>query len=310
MPAIKVGNAPCSWGTLEFDGAQAGRLDCDRMLDELVATGYTASDLGDWGFMPTDPAALAEKFNSRGLALTGAFVPVKLRDASAHGPGLEQSLRTARLLRGAADRIEAHFEPYLVLADDNGSDEVRTRCAGRIDASMGLSPEEWKTFAAGANHIAAQVRDQTGIRTVFHHHCAGFVETPREIDVLLDGTDPDVIGLVFDTGHYSYGAGGCEGVLDALERYASRIWYVHFKDMQPELAQRAREEEWDYFEALRHGIFCELGDGCVDFAAVRDWMQRNGYTGYVTVEQDVLPGMGSPKESADRDRAYLRTLGL
>ena len=64
--------------------------------------------------------------------------------------------------------------------------------------------------AAGANQIARAVLEQTGRRTVFHHHCAGYVETPAEITRLLDLTDPALLGLVFDTGHYAYGAGGCQ----------------------------------------------------------------------------------------------------
>jgi len=39
MGTIQVGNAPCSWGTLEFEGEQGGRLTYARMLDELTVTG-------------------------------------------------------------------------------------------------------------------------------------------------------------------------------------------------------------------------------------------------------------------------------
>ena len=63
-----------------------------------------------------------------------------------------------------------------------------------------------------------------------------------------------------------------------------------------------------YFEALRHGVFCELGQGCVDFAAVLRWLKETGYQGYTLVEQDVLPGMGNPKDSARRNREYLRSI--
>ncbi|NIA16572.1 MAG: xylose isomerase, partial [Nitrospiraceae bacterium] len=110
---------------------------------------------------------------------------------------------------------------------------------------------------------------------------------------------------------YAYGNAGCaETLMDALDRFAERIWYVHFKDCDPQVARRAGEENWDYFEAVRNGVFCELGQGCVDFAAVLDWLKGRGYTGWITVEQDVLPGMGMPKESAGRNRRYLSGIGL
>ncbi|HWQ14307.1 MAG TPA: TIM barrel protein, partial [Roseiflexaceae bacterium] len=95
-----------------------------------------------------------------------------------------------------------------------------------------------------------------------------------------------------------------------LERFGERIWYVHFKDCAPAVAERARAEGWDYFTAVRHGLFCELGRGAVDFPAVAAWLRARGYRGWITVEQDVLPGMGAPRESARRNREYLASIGL
>jgi inosose dehydratase len=201
----------------------------------------------------------------------------------------------------------------VVLADDNGVDPIRTRNAGRVTPEMGLSQTEWQTFARGVEQVAQAVRDETGLPSVFHHHCAGFVETADEIARLLELTNPELVGLVFDTGHYAFGAGGeqgCETVMAALHRFADRIWYIHFKDCQPEVARQARNKNWAYFEALRHGVFCELGQGCVDFPGVMAWLRQRNYQGWITVEQDVLPGMGSPKESAQRNRDYLRGIGL
>jgi inosose dehydratase len=310
MHSFFVGNAPCSWGTLEFEGGQSERFTYGQMLDELVATGYTASELGDWGFMPTEPESLAAAFRSRHLALTGAFVGVNLKDPAAHQPGLETVLRTARLLAETQAQLGQKAPPFLVLADANGADPVRTLNAGRIIPALGLTEAEWDAFAVGANRIAAAIAEETGLRTVFHHHCAGYIETPDEIGRLLALTDPELVGLVFDTGHYSYGAGGCDTLLAALDRYGERIWYVHFKDCEPAVLRRAQAGNWDYFEAVRQGIFCELGRGCVDFPAVIRWLGEHNYSGYITVEQDVLPGMGTPKESAQRNRAYLNAIGL
>jgi inosose dehydratase len=303
MNRLRVGNAPCSWGTLEFEGAKSEQVGFARMLDELAETGYTGTELGDWGYMPTDPAALSSELKSRGLVMLGAFLPVALRDLAVHAAGVKNALRVARLLAAVATEPK----PFLVLADENGTVPARTKNAGRVTARMALNTAEWHTFAGGADRIARAVLEETGLRTVFHHHCAGYVETPDEIARFLDLTDPAVIGLVFDTGHYAFGAQCCD-VVPAMERFRERIWYVHFKDCQPEIAARSRQEQWDYFQSLRHGVFCELGKGCVDFAAVLRWMRNAGYTGYTLVEQDVLPGMGSPKDSARRNLEYLRAM--
>jgi inosose dehydratase len=300
---MRVGNAPCSWGTLEFEETKGEQIGYSRMLDELAETGYTGTELGDWGYMPTDPSSLRGELNRRALVMLGAFVPVALKDRAAHDAGVANALKTARLLASVA----ADPKPYLVLADNNGSVPERTRDAGRITQELGLTSSEWAVFAEGANLVARAVHGETGLRTVFHHHCAGYVETPDEIARFLELTDPKVLGLVFDTGHYAYGAGNFD-VLAGLERFKDRVWYIHCKDCHPDVAQQARAGQWDYFQALRHGVFCELGRGGVDFPAVLRWLKANRYAGYVLVEQDILPGMGTPKESARRNREYLRSI--
>ncbi len=303
MPQLRVANAPCSWGVLEFEQTKQTQIPFDQMLDELVETGYTGTELGDWGYMPTDPDRLRDELERRRLVMLGAFVPIAFADPAAHEPGLAVALRTAGLLAAVAGEPP----PYLVLADANGTVPARTRKAGRITRADGLDASAWRIFAAGVEQIARAVREQTGLRTVFHHHCAGYVETPAEIATLLDLTRPDLVGLVFDTGHYAYGSGNGD-VLSGLERFGERIWYVHFKDCDPAVAARARAEEWDYFQAVQNGIFCELGRGSVDFPAVLRWLKARGYDGYVVVEQDVLPASGTPKESARRNREYLRSI--
>lgn len=303
MPKFLVGNAPCSWGTLEFEGTGGEQIGFGRMLDELAESGYTGTELGDWGYMPTDPPVLRGELSRRGLVMLGAFVPVALKEPSALSAGIANAVKTARLLAAVA----TNPAPYLVLADNNGTVPQRTQHAGRITPTEGLSLSEWKTFASGAEAVAKAVSAETGLKTVFHHHCAGYIETHDEIAKLLELTDPKTLGLVFDTGHYTYGSGGADAV-KALEAFRERIWYIHLKDCHPGIAAQARAKGWDYFEALRHGIFCELGKGSVDFPHLLRRLAQWSYQGYLLVEQDVLPGMGSPKESARRNRDYLASI--
>jgi inosose dehydratase len=311
MSPIHVANAPVSWGALEFEGFKQKPLTYDIVLDEISETGYAGTELGDWGFMPTDPAVLRDELDRRTLALLGAFVPVLLRDPDALAEGIGHALRVARLLAAVVGEGDRRNGPFIVVADDNATDPVRTLNAGRITPAMGLPDEEWAGYAGRAEAVARAVQEETGLRSVFHPHSAGWVETPSETDRFLAETDPSVLGIIFDTGHYLFGAGE-EGpsVVEAMDRWRDRIWYVHFKDSDLDLARRSREEEWGYFQALRAGLFSELGKGSVDFPAVVRWLRDRGYDGWIVVEQDVLPGMGTPKESARRNREYLASLGL
>jgi len=301
MNNIKAANAPCSWGALEFD-MEAQAPSHLQVLQEILETGYAGTELGDWGFMPTNPSALREVIDRFNLELIGAFVPAALADEKNHEQGLNNALRTAGLMYEAG-----YPEAFIVLADENGTIAERTANAGRVKPEIALDVPRWEAFAKGAERIAKAVKEEYGMRTVFHHHCAGYVETPEELDILMSLTDPELLGLCFDTGHYAFGGGN---PLEALQKYKDRIWHVHFKDYDPRIGHLSQQNQWDYFESVKQGIFCELGKGSVDFRSVLDILNESGYKGWIVVEQDVLPGMGTPKECARNNRVYLKQLGL
>jgi len=299
---IQIANAPCSWGVLEFESKSASP-GYQQVLDEIAKSDYVGTELGDWGFMPTEPSALQEELQRRRLTMLGAFVTARLADPASFDGSIETAAKTARLLAAVADG----GRPFIVLSDEPTADPVRARTAGRVDPSSSLTDRQWDDAARGVERLAQSIRDETGLRTVFHHHCAAYVETPAEIDALMQRTDAQLVGLCFDSGHATYGGGK---PLDLLTRHRDRIWHVHFKDCEPAVAARARAEQWDYQTALRHGVFCELGKGSVDFPALLQALRASQYDGWIVVEQDVLPEMGAPLASAIRNREYLRSLGI
>ena len=298
---IKLANAPCSWGVLEFD-LEGKVAPYGQVLEEMRATGYQGTELGDWGFLPTQPNLLSQNLSKYKLDLLGAFVPVNLKDSNTHLKGLAYALKVAGLMYYAG-----YENAKIVLADDNGAVEVRVKNAGNITSAMGLDPNAWEIFAEGANQIAYAVKEAYGLQTVFHHHCAGYVETPDEIHTLLEYTDKGLVGLCLDTGHYSYGGGN---PIEALTQYRDRIWHIHLKDFDTKVAEKARLNQWGYFTSVQNGIFCELGKGAVDFNRFIDELKVHDYSGWAVVEQDVLPGMGNPKQCAQSNREYLKGLGL
>jgi inosose dehydratase len=298
---MKVANAPVSWGTIEFASGQGG-LPYGQVLDEIEETGYIGTELGDWGFLPTEPDALGSELKSRNLELVGAFVQAPLWNPAAHDDGLQRALRAAHLLATVAGD-----QPFVILSDDNATVEVRTLNAGRILPEHGLRQSQWADLVAGAELIARAIGDETGLRTTFHHHGGGYVETPTEVEELLTRSDPELLGLCLDTGHFAFGGGDSA---EAIRNFADRIWHVHFKDFDPAVAARAHQDGWGYLDSVRNGVFCELGNGAVDFPAVLSALQAVNYDSWVVVEQDLFPGTGTPKESAIRNRAYLRQLGI
>jgi inosose dehydratase len=298
---LKIANAPCSWGVIE--GIEGDRSGYSRLLDEMQETGYDGTELGDWGFMPTDPEKLRVELEARKLKLLASWVSVFLHDATRHAQSEAEAVRTAGLLAavgGSSALVVLGNDPYI-------PDHIRNINSGRITPEMGMTDAQWDVFTEGANRVARAVKRETGLRTVFHHHIGTWIETPAETAKLLSLTDPSVMGLCFDTGHYSFAGGD---PLEGLERHKDRIWHVHFKDHDPKIAAQSRVEGWTGVQAVEHGVFCELGHGDVNFPAVKAKLEGWGYDGWIVVEQDVLPGMGNPKESARRNREYLRSIGL
>lgn len=298
MP-IKIASAPVSWGIYEFEGVEP-KFPYTQVLDEIAGTGYTGLELGPWGYLPTDPAVLRHELDSRGLTLLSSFVPVKLIEASAHAAGEAFALQVGTLLAEMGAQ-------YVVLADDNGSVETLVKQAGRRTGTMLTNPE-WATVAQGVNRIASSIQRELGLKTVFHHHGGGYIETPYEVAELLKRTDPELVGLCLDTGHYHFGGGDA---VACIREFGDRVWYLHLKDCSAEVLEQVRRDKLDYFEAVAAGVFCELGQGMVDFPGVIAEMEKLGYDGWAIVEQDILtddPAL--PRRISQANRDYLRSIGL
>ncbi|MBI1790391.1 MAG: TIM barrel protein [Acidobacteria bacterium] len=290
---IRVANAPVSWGIMEIEG-WSPPLPAASFLDQLQSAGYTGTELGPYGYLPTDPLALGRELERRGLTLTSAFVPLRLKEPNLD---LTPAETVARLLGALGAR-------YLVLADALWPE--REAIAGRVQQSnVRLSEAEWNT--ASRNLAAAsQLASGFGLRSVFHHHAGTYIETPAEIARLLQAAP---VGLCLDTGHYVYGGGD---PVEALETFGARVEYLHFKDVDPGRLEAARKAGLGFLDGVRAGVFCPLGQGCVRLADLLDRLDKMNYDGWAVVEQDADPaGRSDPFQDALASREFLRsTLGL
>lgn len=291
---VRLASAPVSWGIFEFAGLTP-RFTYQHVLDEIVQTGYVGSELGPYGYLPTDPGQLRAQLEARELKLVSAFVPVALAHPESHARGLESALKVGRLLR----ELNA---ATLVLADDNGSVPELVARAGR---RRGCWLADLKDYARGVDTIVSRVRDELGLQVAFHHHCAGYMETPAEVEALLSLSE---VGLCLDTGHWHYAGGDA---VECLRRFGSRVTYLHLKDCDPVVAERCRNQQLDYFAAVQAGVFCPLGEGCVDFRSLLVELDRLDYDGWAVVEQDVLvDDLDAPRRFSLQNREFLRRLGL
>ena len=297
---IKVGTAPVSWGIMEIEG-WGEQQSYDSVLNEMQQAGYTGTELGPYDYFPTDPEKLKSELSARGLDLVAAFVPIPLAHASRHEAGLEEAIRTADLLAAGGAKL-------IVLADEMS--KHRMAVAGRVDPDTdGMTDEQWANAAVLLTKVTQACRER-GLDAVFHHHAGTFIETPDEIERLCNSVDPELLGLCLDTGHYFYGGGD---PVEATQKYASRIRHLHLKDVWPPVLEQVRRDKAGFLEAVKRDVFCELGEGAVDFSKVISILTEAGFDGWAIVEQDTDATRAEvkPFESAIRSRRYLReTIGL
>ncbi|HYN25756.1 MAG TPA: TIM barrel protein [Pyrinomonadaceae bacterium] len=294
---IKVGNAPVSWGVMEVAG-WGGQIPFGKVLDEITEAGYAGTELGPFGYFPTEPNQLKSELSSRGLQLVASFVPIPLAHPDRHDVGYQEAMKVAHLLAQTGARL-------IVLADEMS--KARMAVSGRVDESRdGMSDSQWEGAAQILGSIAEACRE-LGLSAVFHHHAGTFVETPKEVARLCDSIDADLLGLCLDTGHYFFGGGD---PVEAVRLYGARIRHLHLKDVQLPILESARRDGIGFLEAVRHGVFCELGDGAVDLNTVIQDLSSEGYSDWAIVEQDVDTRRADvkPFESAIRSRQYLRNV--
>ncbi len=292
---VRLANAPASWGIMEVEG-WSPPIPCARVLDEIASAGYMGTELGPYGYFPTEPMRLRDELARRSLVLTSAAILLPLKEREGADQVIEQALVVGRLLAACGAR-------FIVLVDAMWPE--REAVAGRA-ASDGpsLDADEWKVLVESVRKVSSACRD-LGLRCVFHHHAGTYIETPAELERLLTEVDEKEVGLCLDTGHYVYGGGD---PVEALRRFGNRVGYLHLKDIRPAVLERARIDQVGFLEGVRRGVFCELGRGAVDFAALRNELQRLGYDGWAVVEQDVdlkNPAAPPPLESARDSRQYL-----
>jgi inosose dehydratase len=293
---IRIGNAPCSWG-VEFAN-DPRNPDWRRVLSDCAHAGYKGIELGPVGFMPEDPAVLADALAENGLTLIGGVVFRPFHDAAAWDDVWDGATRTCRAL-------VAHGAQHLVLIDSISPRRAPT--AGRAAEAEQMDGAEWAAFA-GRIRTVAQLGVDHGLTVGIHAHAAGFVDFEPELERLLGDIDESLLKICFDTGHHSYAG---YGPVAFMRRHMPRISYMHFKDIDPVVKARAVANRTGFYDACAQGIFCNLGKGDVDFPTVRQLLVDHGFSGWCTVEQDCDPaGPTSPIDDARANRAYLSSIGF
>ena len=286
MSPIRVANAPCSYGAFEIT---VGRLpnvpDALDVLESMAEAGYEGTELGPPGYLGEN-GVLRTRLEANGLELAGGYVPIRFSEPDRVGEdlrGLEATLDAFDAAGAAGARP--------VFADGGSPERAARPGAAATDLSVALDESGWRRFADGVAR-AAEVARSRGYEPTFHHHTATYVEAPWEIERMLELTD---LGLLLDTGHLALGGGD---PVQGLRDWRDRIDHVHVKDYKRSILDSVIADAADMQEAWRRRVFCELGTGDVDLPAFFGELAASGYSGWLVVEQDLIPAPDEDEREA------------
>ncbi|MDQ2567616.1 TIM barrel protein, partial [Klebsiella michiganensis] len=184
----------------------------------------------------------------------------------------------------------------------------RAKYAGRGELAPRLSPADWQRMVDHIVTISRLAWQEYGVRPVIHPHAGGCIEFADEIDLLAAQIPHDVAGLCLDTGHLFYS--GMDPI-SWLDRHFDRLDYLHFKDVDPQVFRSVISRGIDFFSACAEGVMCPLGSGAIDYPAVRAFLDKRGYQGWITIEQERDPrNVEGSLQAVTESLRYLRSVGF
>lgn len=285
---VKLGIAPIAWTNDDMPDLGAENT-FEQCVSEMALAGFAGCEVGNK--YPKDPAVLKKALELRGMQICNAWY-------------------STFLTTEPYEETEKGFIRHITFLKEMGAKVVGVSEQGHsiqgTDKSIFrdkyvMDDREWELLCTGLNKLG-KVAGDMGIALTFHHHMGTVVQTAAEIDRMMENTDPDLVGLLFDSGHLAYCG---EDYLAVLRKYAARTRHVHLKDIRPQVVEKVKAENLSFLAGVRLGTFTVPGDGSLDFAPIFDILADTGYEGYVLVEAEQDPAVANPLEYAIKARKYI-----
>lgn len=276
MGIVRIGTNPIAWSNDDMPEL-GGDTPLETCLREARSIGFVGIELGNK--FPRDAAALRPVLDAHGLSLVSGWYGAELRKRT-----VEQELDA---MAPHLELLAAMGSPVMVFCET--SDTVQNRRGVPVGSRPVMQEEEWRPFldklVAVAEHMNAR-----GVRMAYHHHMGTVIEKAHEIDRLMEGT-PEVVGLLYDTGHLLFAG---EDPAAVAKRWAHRVVHVHAKDVRPDVKAKALAEGWSFLDSVVAGVYTVPGDGCIDFRTALRPIAEADYSGWLVVEAEQDPARANP----------------
>lgn len=287
---VKLGIAPIAW--TNDDMPDLGKENTfEQCVSEMALAGFTGSEVGNK--YPKDPEVLKKALELRGVEICNQWF-------------------SSFLITKPFEEVEKEFRAQLTFLKAMGSkiigaSEQSHSVQGQMETPVFghkyvMNDEEWELLCTGLNKLGKIAKEEYGISLTFHHHMGTVVQTAEETARLMEGTDPEYVNLLFDSGHFAYCG---EDPVAMVKKYVDRIKHVHLKDIRPDVVAKVKAEDMSFLAGVRAGAFTIPGDGCVDFDSIFKVLEEADYTGYMVVEAEQDSAKANPLEYAIRARKFI-----
>lgn len=287
---IRLGIAPIGWTNDDLPDLGAENT-FEQCVSEMALAGFTGCEIGNK--YPSDRAALKHALDLRGLTVCNAWFSSMLLSRPYN--------ETIGAFRYQAEKLCFLGAGVIGISEQGNSIQGRTDRPILADKPV-YSEKQWDLVVRGFNSMGRIARDLGLVLTV-HHHMGTGIQTSSEIDRLMASTDPDLVYLLFDTGHLAFAGAD---LMDILTRHGRRIKHVHLKDLRLDVFRKVVAEKLSFLDAVRAGVFTVPGDGSLDFVPVFKALAAQDYDGWMVVEAEQDPAKANPFEYALKARAYIR----
>ena len=287
---VKLGIAPIAWTNDDMPDLGSENT-FEQCVSEMALAGFTGSEVGNK--YPKDPAVLKPALDLRGVEICNQWF-------------------SSFLITQPFEEVEKACREQLAFLQAMGSkiigfSEQSHSVQGQMDTPVFghkyvMNDEEWKLLCDGLNKLGKIAKEEYGISLTYHHHMGTVVQSDEETQRLMDGTDPEYVSLLFDSGHFAYAG---EDPIAMVKKYIGRIKHVHLKDIRPDVVQKVKDEDLSFLKGVRLGAFTIPGDGCIDFDSIFKVLEDADYSGYMVVEAEQDPAIANPLKYAIQARKYI-----
>ncbi len=287
---VTLGIAPIGWCNDDMPEL-GGECTFEQIVSEMALAGFTGTEIGNK--YPKDAKVLKAALDLRGMRVASRWFSSFLVE--------KPFAETEQAFVAELDFLESVGCNRINVSEQSHSIQ------GQMDTPVFsgkyvLQIEEWDRLCGGLTRLGKIAKDR-GFKLCFHHHMGTVVQTEEEVDKLMEGTNPDLVFLCFDTGHFEFAG---VSATKMLHKYVSRVGHVHLKDIRPEVIAKAKNENWSFLKSVREGAFTVPGDGSYAFPEAFEILSKASYTGWLLVEAEQDPAKANPLEYAIKARNYIQ----